>query len=161
MRTLLDANFYSILYYNAVIWLTPSLSCELKQNLLSISANALRMCLRHDGFDISFENIHRVHKKSTPLQLMLYHQAIQLHKTINHPNFPNCFEHITVANQTICTSRQLKFKILRTNTRKIGMNMTANKIYCISNQIGFDLLNLSFVHFKKLAKIQFLKYGKT
>ena len=85
----------------------------------------------------------------------------QLHKTINHPSFPNCFEHITVANQTICTSRQLKFKTLRTNTRKIGMNMIANKIYCISNQIGLDLLNLSFVHFKKLAKIQFLKYGKT
>ena len=63
MRTLLDSNFYSVLYYNAVIWLTPFLSCVLKQSLLSISANALRSCLRHDGFDISFEGIHKVHKK--------------------------------------------------------------------------------------------------
>ena len=69
---------------------------------------------------------------------MLYHQAIQLHKTINQPSFLNCFEHITIVNQTICTSRQLKFNSLRTNTCKIGMNMTANKFYCISNQIGFD-----------------------
>ena len=39
--------------------------------------------------------------------------------------------------------------------------MTANKFFYISDQIGLNLLNLSFVHFKKLAKIQFLKYGKT
>ena len=34
MRTLLDANVYSILYYNAVIWLTPAvhLSAFLAQN---------------------------------------------------------------------------------------------------------------------------------
>ena len=33
MRTLLDSNFYSILYYNAVIWLTPTLRSDLKHNL--------------------------------------------------------------------------------------------------------------------------------
>ena len=76
-------------------------------------------------------------------------------------NFPNCLEHVTMVEQTICTGRQLKFKIFRNNSRKIGMNMAANKCYCISDQIGFDLLNLSFVHYKKLMKIQFLKYGKT
>ena len=42
MRTLLDTYFYSVLYYNAVIWLTPEMSSIMKQNLLSISANALR-----------------------------------------------------------------------------------------------------------------------
>ena len=66
MRTLLDANFYSILYYNAVIWLTSSLGSDLRQSLFSIMANALRTCLRHDGFDISFEFIHRVNKKKYP-----------------------------------------------------------------------------------------------
>ena len=50
---------------------------------------------------------------------------------------------------------------LLNNRRKIGMNTTANKFYCITDLIGLDQLNLSFVHFKKLAKIQFLKYGKT
>jgi hypothetical protein len=55
MRTLLDAHFYSVLYYSAVIWLTPSLSPDMKQNLLSISANALRSCLMHGGLDISFD----------------------------------------------------------------------------------------------------------
>ena len=49
----------------------------------------------------------------------------------------------------------------RNNTRKIGLNTTAKKIYHISNLIGLDRLNLKFVHFKKLSKLQFLKYGKT
>ena len=77
MRLLLDANFYSILYYNAVIWLTTSLSSDSKQSLLSISASALRSCLRHDDFDISFENLHKTHKKCTPLQIMYYQLALK------------------------------------------------------------------------------------
>ena len=45
MRLLLDSYFYSVLYYNAVVWLTPELSSTLKQHLLSVSANALRSCM--------------------------------------------------------------------------------------------------------------------
>ena len=161
MRTLLDACFYSILYYNAAIWLLPSLNSDLKQSLLSILANALRSCVRHDGFDISFENVHKTNKKSTPKQIMLYQQALQLHKEINQVDFPHSFEHVTIVEQTECTSRQLKFRIFKNNNIKIGMNMTVNKLYCVTNQIGFDLLNLTFVHYKKIMKIQFLKYGKT
>ena len=92
---------------------------------------------------------------------MLYQQAILLHKTINELDFPNCFEHVTILDKTICTSRQLKFKVFRNNSLKIGINMTANKLHCVSDKIGLDMLNLSFVHFKKLAKVQFLHYGKT
>ena len=57
MRTLLDSNYYSILYYNAVIWLTPSLRSDLKHNLLAASACALRGCLMNEGMDISFINL--------------------------------------------------------------------------------------------------------
>ena len=41
------------------------------------------------------------------------------------------------------------------------MNTTANKLYHLNNLIGLDMLNLNFVHYKKLIKIQFLKNGKT
>ena len=84
MRTLLDSNFYSVLYCNAVIWLTPSLTSGLKHDLLTVSACALRNCLMSGGFEISFENLHKRNKKCTPDQIMLYQQALQLHKTINH-----------------------------------------------------------------------------
>ena len=64
-------------------------------------------------------------------------------------------------DQTICSSRQLKFQIMKKANRKIGMNIAANKFYHINNEISFDMLNLSFVHYKKLCKLQFLKYGPT
>ena len=161
MRALLDSNFYSVLYYNSCIWLNTFISPDCKQKLLSISANALRTCLKYSTFDVSFIDIHRISKKCMPSHIMRYNQAIQLFKTINHVEFPSTFEDITLVDQMVCTGRQLKFKTFRNNTLKIGLNMSANKLHCVSDLISFDLLNLSFVHYKKMAKIQFLKFGKT
>ena len=75
----------------------------------------------------------------------------------------NCdkFEQFTILNQIISGRRQIKFEIIREFNGKIGMNMMANKFYHITNLIGLDMLNLKFAHFKKLAKIKFLKFGKT
>ena len=161
MRVLLDAHFYSVLFYNASIWLTPSLSSDLKQNLLSVSANALRSCLTHAGFDISFDDLHKIHKKCTPTQIMYYQLALNLHKTLNQDPSDLNFEVITVLDQLVCTSRQLKFKIFRNSNSKIGFNTTANKLFYLNDKIGLELLNLTKVHFKKIAKIQFLKFGNT
>ena len=68
---------------------------------------------------------------------------------------------MTVLDQIFCTGRQINFQICRSNNFKIGMNTLANKFYALSNIIGLNMIELSFVHFKKLDKIQFLKYGKT
>ena len=161
MRTLLDSYFYSILYYNAVLWLTPDLNCSLKQDLLSISPNALRSCMMYNCSEISFLEIHKKCNKCTPTQIMSYQASIQLFKTMNNI-FSYCStEHASLLNNIVCTRRQLKFEIVRSNRTKIGMNMIANKFYHISKQIALDLLNLKLVHFKKLMKIQFLKNGKT
>ena len=83
MRTLLDSNFYSILYYNSVIWLTPELNGNLKHNLLAISSNAIRSCLMYGNSEISFEKLHALAKKWTPSQIMLYQSALNLHLSVN------------------------------------------------------------------------------
>ena len=88
---------------------------------------------------------------------MLYQLAISLFRILNFDESPN-FEAITVIDQAIFTSRQMNFQILRNNRRKIGLNTTVNKLYHLNNLIGLERLNLGFVHFKKMAKIQFLKY---
>ena len=72
MRQLLDSNFYSILYYNAALWLTPELCSPMKQALLSISANALRSCMLSNCCEVSFVKIHSISKKCTPTQIMAY-----------------------------------------------------------------------------------------
>ena len=100
-------------------------------------------------------------KKSTPFQITLYQSSLKLHKTLNENLEDLTFEQITVLYQMVCTSRQVNFQVCRTNCFKIGLNTTANKFYALNNQFGLGMLNLSFVHFKKLAKIQFMKYGKT
>ena len=69
----------------------------------------------------------------------------------NNPN-PT---HETVNNFTWKNYLLIKFKF------KIGMNSALNKFYHINKEISLDSLNLAFVHFKKLMKFQYLKYGKT
>ena len=159
MRTLLDTYIYSVLYYNSVIWLIPEIGPTMKQNLLSISACALRICDKSNNRELSFIKLHERHKKCTPTQIMSYQAAIQLHKVINFDR--PTFESVTVLNQMTCTSRQTMFFIFKDNSSKIGMNTTANKFHQLSGKITLNSLLYSFVHFKKIMKIQFLKFGKT
>ena len=92
-----------------------------------------------EGFDLSFVNLHKTHKKCTPNQIMLYQIGIKLHKLLNdHANVLS-FEHVTVMYQIICTRRQIKFQVMRKFNTKIGMNTTANKLYHLNNLIGLDL----------------------
>ena len=133
------SNFYSILYYNSVVWLTPNLKSESKHDLLSTSALALRSCLfLANCNEISFINIHKFHKKCTPEQITNYQLALNLYKTINMSNDTPSTETVRVLNQIICTSRQIFFEIFRTNRFKIGLNSTENKLYHISKQIVLD-----------------------
>ena len=83
MRNLLDANFYSVLYYNSVIWLTPDLKTQTTHNLFAISANALKSCVMIHYTEISFENIHKVNGKFTPTQIMTYQASLKPHKMLN------------------------------------------------------------------------------
>ena len=126
---------------------------------MSISANALKSCswLGHDL--ISFEEIHKINKKCTPNQIAMYQRSLSLHKALNTE--PITFEIVTILNQMVCTRRQLKFEIIKDFNCKVGLNTTANKLYPLNGKIGLDFLNLKYVHFKKIMKIQFLKYGKT
>ena len=150
MRTLLDSNFYSILYYNAVIWLFPEIGAPTKQALLSISANALRSCVMYNCSEISFINIHSICKKCTPNQIMLHENALQLHKSVNEVYNVSTTELVFVLDNIISTCRQTTFEIARSNRFKIGMNTTSNKFYYLNKQISLAALNLTFVHFKKL-----------
>ena len=92
---------------------------------------------------------------------MSYQTSLHLYKTMDEL-YENCTtEHVSLLNNIICTGRQLKFEVVRSNKSKIGMNTLSNKFYHISKMIGLDLLNLTIVHYKKIMKIQFLKNGRT
>ena len=92
---------------------------------------------------------------------MHYQLALNLYRTLNLDVNELSFEVITVFDQLICTRRQSMFQIFRNSNTKIGFNTTANKLFYLNNKIGLENLNLSFYCFKRLAKLMFLKYGKT
>ena len=102
-----------------------------------------------------------MNKKCTPKQIMYYQISPKLHKTVNEHENDLTFEHFTLMDQIVCTCRQLRFQVLKNCNLKIGMNTTTNKFYHVNNLVSLVMLNLGFAHFKKLAKIQFLKNGST
>ena len=108
MKTFLTSNYFSSLYYNSEIWLTTSIKVELKQSLLSASANALKSCVPLQNRFISFEAIHKQCNQFTPSQTAYFKLSILLFKTYNDQNHNKNW--IDLANQIIITRRQTKFK---------------------------------------------------
>ena len=70
LKQLLTANFYSVLYYNAEIWLIPSLHSNLKRHLMSCSAQALKLLGNRSDLRISNEQRHKMNGRGTPTQMM-------------------------------------------------------------------------------------------
>ena len=70
IKQLITSNFYSILYYNCEIWLMPSLSPRLKQQLLATSSTALRLLNGVKDLIISFDLLHKLHKRAQPMNVM-------------------------------------------------------------------------------------------
>ena len=161
MRTLLDSYFYSILYYNAQIWLTPEISVNCKHDLLTVSSLALRTCINFPSRDVSFINLHKQCQKSTPEQFMMYQLSINAYKSINENVEVPTLELVRLLDQIIFPRRQTLLDTLRNNRFKIGMNTNANKVYHIRKQIVLEKLSWSFPRFKKHMKLQFLKFGNT
>ena len=90
------------------------------------------------GFDISFENLHKSHKKCTPTQIAEYQIALNLHKILNNDEPDLSFEKIMILDQIVCTSRQINVQFLRNFNTKIGLNTTGNKFYYINSKVSFD-----------------------
>ena len=82
LLNLITSNYDSILYYNCEIWLIPSLRQDLKRQLLAASSTALTLCGKHD-WTISYERLHKLHKRATPVEVMKYKHALELYKLYN------------------------------------------------------------------------------
>ena len=97
------------------------------------------------GFNVSFEKLHKNHKKCAPDQIMLYQNALKLHKLLNEHNNVLSFEHITVMDQIVCTSKQIKFQILRHFHTKIGFYTSpVNSQAHIKMLFKFKLIKFQF-----------------
>ena len=74
LKQLITSNFYSVIYYNCEVWLISLLRPALKQQLLSASNAALKIC-GHMDWTTSFERMHSINKRATPMMMMKYNIA--------------------------------------------------------------------------------------
>ena len=156
IKMLLTSNFYSTLYYNSEIWLSNNLDNNSKQNLLSASAKALRLTRPLGTTVLSFEELHKVCKQSTPSQIALFKLSIELYKLFNSENVS--MNYTRLANQIVVGRRQNFFMCFRQNNYKIGLNSLINKFYHLNGKISLDLFNLNLVGFKYRMKRMFKTY---
>ena len=154
IKILLNSYYFSVLYYNSEIWLSPFLHTGPKQQLLSASSNAIRSCLKNPTRYISFENLHKQFKKSTPDQIALYKISLLLFKVFN--NIVQGKDWIDFNNQIICTGRQTTFDLHKASNYKIENNILCNKLTCVTRLIQLDFFNLNFPTYKYKMKNIFL-----
>ncbi len=154
LRTLLTANFYSILFYNSEIWHIPTINPHSKQLLLASSAKALKLCIKDHSILYSYENIHSLTKRATPQQLSTFKHAILLFKLYN--NSMSTSDWVKLNFQQIITSRQTNFMIVQTRNYKIGNNLLCNRLTLLNNKIPLSWLSLPFERFKLNCKEKFL-----
>ena len=153
LSTMLKSNFFSILYYNSEIWLTPSLLKVSKNHLMTASALAINICRVPTDELISYVRLHQRFKFPTPDNMIMYKSAILLFKLFNHQE-PST-EWIPLNNQIITGTRQSLFEIIRTNNHKIGNNILVNRLAALNKQILLEWLNKSYLTYKWLCKHKF------
>ena len=154
LNALLTSNFYSLLYYNCDVWLIPSLKPQLKQQLLSASARALRICTPNYNNLMSYDQIHSINNRATPNQMMKYKHSLLLYKIWNVPIYPK--EWLALNFQQNFSARGTQVRIFETNKLKIGKNLTVNRLKLIDGLIKYEWLNLGFESYKIKCKNIFL-----
>ena len=152
---LITSNFYSVLYYNSEVWHLSTLHHSLKNQLLSHSAKAIKICTRSsDVWMLSFENLHEMAGRATPDQFQKYKLALQLYRTFNLQVPTQDWVNVNINFRN--TSRQIHFHTHKSNRLKIGMNMLSNRFFYLNGKIELDWFNLSFNSFKVKCKKLFL-----
>ena len=154
LAALLTSNFYSILYYNSDVWLIPSLKPQLKQQLLSASAKALRICTNNYDNMMSFDQIHAINKRATPNQILKYKHSLLLYKIWNDSIYSQ--EWLALNFQQNFNARTHTVMIYDTSKTKIGKNKPINRLKIINGLIQYDWLNLNLNSYKIKCKQMFI-----
>ena len=112
LKQLVTANLYSVLYYNSEVCYSQSLNPHCKQQLLSPSANALKLSSTSYDEHISCRNLQIINNRATPTQKMHYKHELLLFKLYNKKEpIQEC---VKLNFQQRLTSCQTHFKIIRT-----------------------------------------------
>ena len=151
---LLTSNFYSRLYYGSEIWQIPSLGVVCKKQLLTLSANALKLCNNYYDPSISYINLHKKYNRALPNEFCNYKLCLLMYKLYNE-KIPKK-EWLNLNFQIVTTTRQRFFEVQNDSNFKVGNNIITNRLSCLNKKINLELLNLPLPLYKMLCKRMYL-----
>ena len=142
--------FYSRLYYGAEVWLIPSLNRTLKNKLLNISTQALRIVAEDTYRTFNAQELHIMLNRFTPTQMSNYVSLLNLYRCINY-KIPELLW-VELQFKYLPLTRSNKFLLPPTNKLKIGLNVLSNRLSYASTLISNDDLNREYSSFKVESK---------
>jgi hypothetical protein len=151
---LLTSNFYSRLFYGSEIWQLPTLNSNCKKQLLSTSANALKLCNKTYDPNISHVDLHKKYNRALPNNFSMYRHCLLLFKVFN--NMIPKRDWLELNFKIINTSRQQFFEVQSGSVYKVGKNILVNRLSCLNRKIELNVLNLPIESFKVVCKKRFL-----
>jgi hypothetical protein len=108
--------------------------------------------LCNKDYDHSYIALHKMNKRATPNQFLIYKHALILFKLYNCINTTTYW--INLNFQQILTSRQTNFIISPENNYKIGSNLICKRLTVLNTLKPLKWLTLSYCSFK--CKYKFL-----
>ena len=141
-------------FYNSELWHIPNLKPELKQILLSASANALKIAQNNPNNYESFIDVHKSCNRAHPNQIIVYKHSILLYKLCN--SYYPLMDWIDLNFNETFTSRQSNFNSIKSNNYLVGNNLLLSRLKILNLKIPLGDLNLSLDSFKVKYKSKFL-----
>ena len=100
---------------------------------LAASASALKLCTPGDANYIYYQNIHTLNQRGTPNQYILYKHDLRRNRGLNDMVPVN--DWIALNFMQSLTSRQTKFRAMRSNNFKAGPNLLSNQLCMLNGKI--------------------------
>ena len=122
--------------------------------MLAASAWALKLLGNRNDLLISYDDLHKFHKRATPMNVMKYRLSIQLYKIMNSED--QNADWVDMNFQQNFNTRNDTIQIIDTSRLKIGKNIVMNRLSILSRLIKYDWLNLSLNSFKIKMKSMFM-----
>ena len=112
---------------------------------------------KHETTDlrISYDQLHKLYARATPVQMMNYKHSLLLYKLYNDTKQTDDWDELNW-NQSF-NSRSTKVRLFDVSSKKIGRNLLSNRLTLFNNQIEYDWLNKSWNSYKLICKNLFFK----
>ena len=104
---------------------------------------------------MSFDSLHYINQRATPIQYTNYIHALLLHKIYNDETMST--DWIDMYFNQHFNQRDPTLKFFNTSTYKIGNNLLANGFTILNGKIELSWLNEPYNSYKIKCKAEFLK----